>query len=145
MSYIVIFYVQLMYDKSGVGVLMRKFVYVNLALWHTYKHACMKLWSTFAPYFMAGLFHTFFPSGIFLKKPSFTLVATQLTILRLAYPDFKDQLKMAINDANCTPVSLIVLRNIHQLCASLIPMVIHEHVRVSSHSNCDRSKIMVSH
>ena len=113
----------MMYDRSDVGVIMRKHVYVNLALWHTYKHACMKLWSMYSQYLMAGLFHCFFPSGIFLKKPSFTLVATLLTIIRLAYPRFRDQLNAAIAAADDMGPSFILLSNIKALCCTFIPMV----------------------
>lgn len=112
-----------MYDRSNVGMVMRRHVYVNLALWHTYKHACMKIWAAYSRYLMAGLFHCFFPSGIFLSKPSFTMVATQLTIIRLAYPHFKSKLDSAIASGRCSPVSLVALKNIKTLCSTLIPMV----------------------
>jgi hypothetical protein len=112
-----------MYDKTGVGARMRKYVFLNLGLWHTYKHISLLTWRKFGPSVLAGLWHNLWPDSIFFKKPRLQSVTEIFTYLRLAYPSFKDQLQKAIDDDKTNLQSRICLQNIKDLCEYYIPVV----------------------
>jgi hypothetical protein len=118
-----ILFVQFMYDKTGVGARMRKYVFVNLGLWHTYKHVSLLTWRKFGPSVMAGLWHNLWPDSIFFTKPRLQTVTEIFTYLRLAYPSFKKELQRAIDADKPGLQSKICLRNIQDLCEYYIPAV----------------------
>jgi hypothetical protein len=82
-----------MYDSSGGGKIFRKYNSVNLAWWHSYKWAALKMWELYAPFLLAPWWHTLYPSGQFHTKPSsFTSLIAHYQYLRLAYPEVRDLL-----------------------------------------------------
>jgi hypothetical protein len=82
-----------MYDKTDGGKLLRTTVSVNLGWWHTYKHACLKLWERFAPTVLAPMWHFLYPNSQFHIKPSsFPSVLYHLLALHMAYPKIKPKL-----------------------------------------------------
>ena len=88
-----------MYNKRGGGDQFRKFNSVNLAWWHTYKHASLLIWRRFAATIFAPLWHNLYPSAIFPIKPSRLVgVTTHLMYMFLAYPQFKAELDALENE-----------------------------------------------
>ena len=66
---------------------------VNLAWWHTYKHASLLIWKRFAKTISAPMWHELYPNSIFPINPSRLVgVTTHLMYLFLAYPKFKADL-----------------------------------------------------
>lgn len=115
----------MMYDKSDCCVKLRKFTSVHLAWWHNYKWACKKVFEVFGNDFIAGLFHTLFPSVNFnMKFMSHTSINTYLTYIRLAYPSFRDQLAAALQNVDLPISSKTVLLNLQSLCEFFIPAVV---------------------
>ena len=115
--------VQFMYDKSGVGASLRKYVFVNLALWHTYKHACMHIWHTYSRELLAGLYHQLFPSGIFKRKESLSCISVILSMVRIGYPLFKPDLDRALARSDLSTDAKHFLFNLKDLYSFYIPVV----------------------
>ena len=116
--------VQLMYDHSGGGLRLRTFVSINLAWWHSYKHAALQLWRVFSASFWAPLFHFLYPSNIFFPHPtSLVMVLAHFQFVRLAYPSFKEELLDIIkNDMICATQKLPA-KNLRFICEFAIPVV----------------------
>lgn len=114
-----------MYDKSGGGVKLRKFMGVSLAWWHNYKWASNKIWSVFSVEFIAPLFHHLFPSKQFrVDKASHSQITTILSYIRLSYPSFKDKLDALMETSDMMTVrQRSLLQNLQDLCEYFIPVV----------------------
>jgi hypothetical protein len=112
-----------MYDPCGLGETLKKYVFLNLGTWHTYKHASLLVWRRFAPVFLAGLYHELYPNSGFYLKPRLAAVTQMLVIVRMAYPRFRDQLKDALLLDGLQPQARICLQNLHDLCEFYIPVV----------------------
>ena len=62
---------QILYDKNGAGIHLRKYVGWSLAWWHNYKWATYRIMHVFAVDFIGPLFHNLFPDRNFdVKKMS---------------------------------------------------------------------------
>jgi hypothetical protein len=112
---------------------MRKHVFVNLGLWHTYKHVSLLIWRKFGLILFAGLWHFMFPNSMYFPKPRLVAVTKIFTLLRLAYSGFKHQLIAALESETIHLQTRICLQNSQDLCEYFIPVVIFrigEHVRV---------------
>ena len=59
---------QMMYDFTDGGVLLRKYISVNLGWWHNLKNASEKLWQRFSLSVFAPLFHSLYPASRFPIK-----------------------------------------------------------------------------
>jgi hypothetical protein len=113
-----------MYDTSGKGKAYKKLTFNSLAWWHSYKAAFQKMYHIFAKEFIAPLFHTLFPAGIFFPKPKYLANIIQIfTYIRMAYKSFKPQLDKALNDKRLKPHNRCHLLNLRTLCEFLIPAV----------------------
>ena len=114
-----------MYDRSNAGKNLRKYCGVSLAWWHTYKWATKKIMQVFAIDYIAPLFHHIFPTRKFNPdKSSLPSNATFLTMIRLAYPHFRQQLDNVLLIRSINPRQRILLQNLKDLCQCFIPVVI---------------------
>jgi hypothetical protein len=119
-----LFFPQLMYDSSDAGATFRKFNSVNLAWWHTYKHAANKLWETFAPTVFAPLWHLLYPGSQFhIRIGSFPSLIAHLTYLRVAYPSIKAQLQTLLRRDNLDVHQTNMAANLEFLFEFAIPTV----------------------
>ena len=113
-----------MYDRSGCGVNLRKYVSVSLALWHNFKWCSYRLCEVYQADFIAPCYHSILPDTEFnlklMKMPSIT---TLMSYMRLAYPKFQQQLIMARREQNLTPRSRNLLTNLYHLFEFFIPIV----------------------
>ena len=104
---------------------MRNHVFINLGLWHTYKHVSLLIWRKFGPTILAGLWHFMFPDGSWFSKPKLQTVTKIFTLIRLAYPLFKKNLEDALAKAHELKVqSRTCLKNLQDLVEYFIPAVI---------------------
>ena len=84
---------QLCYSEFDGGRRFRRYNSCNLAPWHTYKYACLKIWKFFAPTILAPLWHHLYPAAQFHLKPgSFPSVQHHLLMLHYAWPTVKETL-----------------------------------------------------
>jgi hypothetical protein len=130
-----------MYNKRGGGDQFRKFNSVNLAWWHTYKHASLLIWRRFAPTIFAPLWHNLYPAGIFPIKPSrLVSITTHLMYMFLAYPMFKPELD-ALKEEDLSPVLGTMRDDIVFMMEFAIPVVNHAHVFCSANNIICKHKI----
>lgn len=115
-----------MYDRSGGGAKLRKYMGVSLAWWHSYKWATAKIINVFARDFIAPFYHYLFPTNEFRNdKMSHSHATTLLSYIRLAYPLFKDQLQAQVIKKDTLNVKqATLLQNLSDLCEYFIPVVI---------------------
>ena len=112
-----------MYDLTDGGKRARERIVVSLGFWHSYKHVNLALYKKFAPTFLAGCFHCLYPHQPFYPKPSYlSIVIVMLTMVRLAYPSFKDDLVHALT-LDLGRGSRAHLLNLQTLCEFFIPVV----------------------
>jgi hypothetical protein len=112
-----------MYDKSGCGRRLRKFMSVSLAWWHNYKWATKMIARIFSSDFFVPLYHHLFPDRqCVINNISHTSLVTMCTYIRLAYPSFRLQLQQAMNGILNTRQK-ILLTNMTDLCEFFIPVV----------------------
>ena len=115
---------QFMYDPTGVGERMRKHVFINLGLWHTYKHVSLLIWRKFGQTIIAGLWHFLYPDGSWFSKPKLQIVTKIFTLIRLAYPSFKKDLEEALAIAHeLREQTRVCLQNLQDLIEYFIPAV----------------------
>jgi hypothetical protein len=115
---------QLMYDTSGAGVQLRKYMGVSLAWWHSYKWCSKRIIQVFASDFFGPMFHHLFPHTDFHPdKMSHTAITTYLSYVRLAYPAFKNRLVGAMSRSGLTERQACLLQNLSDLCEYFIPVV----------------------
>ena len=113
-----------MYDKSGGGQEMRKYMSVNLAWWHNFKQVSKSIWRAFANTIWAPLWHRLYPSSKFSPNPhSPQEPALHFLFMARAYPSFKDDLNEALEDNQVGEVGKAMLENIKLLCEFVIPTV----------------------
>ena len=113
-----------MYDKSGGGQEMRKYMSVNLAWWHNFKQVTKTIWRSFANTIWAPLWHRLYPSSKFSPNPhSPQEPALHFLFMARAYPSFKDELQEALDDNQVGAVGKAMLSNIQFLCEFAIPTV----------------------
>ena len=114
-----------MYDTSQSGRELSKYCGVSLAWWHSYKWATKKILEIFACDIFGPLFHHLFPIRKFTPGSSSLSSNTMLiSLVRLAYPSFKDQLYELIDKPTLTHTQRILLQNVKDLCEFFIPVVI---------------------
>jgi hypothetical protein len=124
MNMVVLVLLQLMYDSKDAGATFRKFNSVNLAWWHTYKHAANKLWETFAPTVFAPLWQQLYPGSQFhIRIGSFPSLIAHLTFLRVAYPSIKVQLHTLLRRDNLDAHQTNMAANLEFLFEFAIPTV----------------------
>ena len=116
---------QLLYDKNGAGVHLRKYTGWSLAWWHNYKWATYRIMTVFAVDFIGPLFHTLFPDRQFsVKMMSVPSVTAILSYIRLSYPNVKPELDAAIlRGSSVHPAQMILLLNLRDLFEYFIPTV----------------------
>ncbi len=94
-----------------------------MGIWHPYKDANILIWRRFGYSFLARLFHTLYPDGIYSDKPRLTQVLSLLTTVRLSYPKWKPQLDNLRETAGLDRKLTGHIRNLHDLCEFYIPTV----------------------
>ena len=113
-----------MYDKSGHGRFLRKYVHLSLALWHNFKWASSRIIQVFGRDFIAPLFHQIWPDRMIdIKNMSHSATTTILSYMRLSYPSFKNELKEQMQTDNLSNPKTILLRNLWYLMEYFIPVV----------------------
>lgn len=113
-----------MYDRSGHGRYLRKYVHLSLALWHNFKWASSRIIQVFGRDFIAPLFHQIWPDRtIDIKNMSHSATTTILSYMRLSYPSFKSELKEQMQTENLSNPKTILLRNLWYLMEYFIPVV----------------------
>ena len=99
-------------------------VSVNLAYWHTYKHAAMKCWSMFTFDFFAPLYHHFYPGNIFfLTGASLPKILAHMHYVRLAYPQLREEVEGLLRGRKLQPAMHVALLDFQFLCEFAIPTV----------------------
>jgi hypothetical protein len=115
---------QMMYDLSGGGAKFRMYTSVNLAWWHSYKHAVAKIWKAFANTIWAPLWHRLYPGSKFPAKAQGPQEASMhLLYMSRAYPMFRGALEEALLDPAVKAPGKAMLRNIQFLLEYAIPVV----------------------
>ena len=114
----------MMYNVSGGGKTFRKYNSVNLAWWHTFKMAAMKIWKVFAPDVFAPLFHHLFPGHTFFVKPSsFVCVQAHLVWLFMSREAAIPKLTELTEDHTQPPRVASYARDVLFLLKIAIPVV----------------------
>ena len=98
-------------------------MFVSLGTWHTYKHASIMVWKRFGDVLLAGLYHSLYPNSRFKRKDRLSAITQVLVYIRMAYPDFRDQLDAALLMDNLSEQSTVCLQNLKDLCEFYIPTV----------------------
>ena len=116
---------QILYDKNGAGIHLRKFMGWPLAWWHNYKWATYRIITVFAVDFIGPLFHNLFPDRTFnVKQMSVPSATAILSYIRLSYPAVNGDLDAAIALGNTVkPSQMILLKNMRDLFEYFIPTV----------------------
>lgn len=114
----------MMYDETGGGVRLRTFNSMNMAWWHSYKHAAFRIYSCFSCEVFAPLWHTLYPNTIFYRKPkNLNNVLLHLMYVHLAFPCVSQRLDEVINSAGTTPASKTFAEDLKFLGSVAIPVV----------------------
>lgn len=124
-------YAQLCYDTSDGGKEFRTSTSVNLAYWHTYKHAALSVWDAFLPEVWGPLYHNLYPSSKLLraaKGQPLPMVLAHMQIFRLAYAKFKDPLQELLRGDKLAGNMKIAALDLSCLCEFIIPTVALLHV-----------------
>ena len=115
---------QMMYDKSGGGSALRKYLSCNLAYWHSFKQATKMIWKGFANTIWARMWHRMYPGSKFnVINPSPQEAAMHMVYMARAYPVFKTELEAAITEGSADEAGKAMLLNIQFLCEFAIPAV----------------------
>ena len=113
-----------MYDTSDRARNLRKYTGVSLAWWHSYKWATAKIMVVFGKDFIGPMFHQLFPTKEYaptkMKLPAMT---TYLSYIRLAYPNFRQQLLDLLHRGDLSARQQTYLNNLRDLCEYFIPVV----------------------
>ena len=113
-----------MYDKSGGGSDLRKYLSCNLAYWHSYKQATKMIWKGFANTIWARLWHRMYPGSKFnVINPSPQEASVRMVYMARAYPSFKTELEAAIAEGSADEAGKAMLLNIQFMCEFAIPAV----------------------
>ena len=121
---------QILYDKSGCGENIRKYVAVTLSPWHNYKQACLLIFRKFGRTFIARVFHSLFPKQAFKPKPKrLSSVLTILQWLRISYPKWRHELEDLIassdNMEDAMPVHAVNLQLMMTFFIPVVCIIIH--------------------
>jgi hypothetical protein len=115
---------QIMYDISGAGRHLRRYTAVSLALWHNIKWATARICILFGNDFIGPFFHRLFPDHCYdPKKMSHPSLTSILSIMRLSYPSFKEELVKARQTPRLTPRARALLDNLFHMFEMFIPIV----------------------
>jgi hypothetical protein len=115
-----------MYNKNGGGDAFRRFNSCNMAWWHSYKHACLKIWEAFACSLLAPWWHFLYPGAQFHKKPSsFPSVVYHLLVLSKTWPHIKGKVQELRADVEIRGARKQLLDNVVFLFEFAIPTVPH--------------------
>jgi hypothetical protein len=118
------YFAQVMYDKSDEGRHLKTFTGCALAQWHNYKWATSRICVVFGNEFVGPFFHNLFPDHAFdPKKMSHPSLTSILSIMRLSYPSFRDNLVAARQTADLPIRSRNLLTNMFHLFEIYIPVV----------------------
>jgi hypothetical protein len=113
-----------MYDSSGCGANLRKYVSLSLAWWHNYKWATKQVVRVFGSDIFVPLHHHLFPDRTYsIDKVTLTSQATYLSYIRLAYPLFRQALSNALSTPGLLTNQRAILTNLSDLCEFFIPVV----------------------
>ena len=109
-----------------MGRPLGKWLCLTLGVWHPFKQASSVIWKTWGQRILGPYFNHVCPDANFFETAKLGTVTTYLSYIRLAYPLFKKELKLAItetqtNQINQVPVSN--LRDLRDLCEFFIPTV----------------------
>jgi hypothetical protein len=110
-----------MFQPEGAD--FRKSTFCYLGIWHIYKMATTCVWRLAGPDFLAPLFHQFFPNSKFPSSPRLVLSSRILSLVRLAYPSFRQELKAALAKEALSDKQKGHLTNLQLLCEWFIPKV----------------------
>ena len=115
---------QLAYNTTGGGRLWRKFNSINLAWWHTVKHASFKIWKEFSQRLLAPWWHEMYPNGQFHVKPSsYPNVQAHLLLLHMSYPKLKWRIQQTMLGEDMQPRYKTFLADLVFLFEFAIPTV----------------------
>ena len=110
-----------------MGAPLRNKLVVQLGTWHTYKQACTVVWRWWGPRVFAPLFHELISHANFSMSAKLSSITRFLTIVRLAYPSFKQDLDDAIRGRSGLPdderVAMSQLRDLKKLLNFFVPVV----------------------
>ena len=113
-----------MYDVSGEGRPFAKSFSLTLGLWHNYKQASLKVYETFLSLFFIRMYFHLVPQHDFYRKTALINVVHALSLVRLAYPEFKAELDAALKMPDVVGEPFMnVLQNLRDLCTFFIPVV----------------------
>lgn len=109
--------------KDDVGTIFRNSALCYLGTWHVMKMASTCVWRMAASDFIAPLFHQFFPNIPFPASPRLVLSTKIFSLIRLAYPSFREQLNNALQKEALSDIQKGHLVNLRSLCEWFIPKV----------------------
>jgi hypothetical protein len=113
-----------MYDSSGAGIHLRKFMGVSLAWWHNYKWVSKRIIVAFSNSFIGPMFHYLNPTQRWSPTTvKHSAASTYLSYIRLAYPSFKHHIDNALANRSTRPEARQLLMNLQHLCEFFIPVV----------------------
>ena len=85
------------YGVAGMQPLLNN-VFFLFGIWHAYMYAHTALWDCFRLTFLADAFFALFPKTSLMRKPGLFKSSVFVTWLRLAYSDFRDELRDTLYD-----------------------------------------------
>ena len=113
-----------MYDSSGGGKNLRLFNSINMAWWHTYKHAVNKIWRAYANEVWAPLWHHLYPADNFFLKPSnLSAMVAHLLYVHMSYDSIRDDLNALLASTTLNAQSRHMRDDLEFLCCTAIPVV----------------------
>lgn len=86
---------RLLYSYSGMAPI-RQDMFLCFGLWHPYQYAHIALWGEFRYTFLAPAFFALFPEQRLLRRPKLVQSSIFFTWMRLAYPQFRESLQLAL-------------------------------------------------
>ena len=117
------FCAQLAYDESNGLKHFRTYFAINLAWWHTFKHACYQIWKRFAAMWWTPIHHHLWPGVNYFPKPgSFAYIQAFLQSMLLSYPNWAEHLRTAL-EGDIPLTSRVALKDLQFLLEFAIPVV----------------------
>src|SRR5215470_16597730 len=111
-------------SPSGIGgYLLQPWLVPLLGTWHIYKQASLQVYRAALRHFLSGLFHVLFPQRKVYAKPKLVQITNVLSLVRLSYPSWADDLKQALGNHKVKAVETKHLLNLQVLVGWLIPVV----------------------
>ena len=113
-----------MYDKGDGGKRLRMYNGCGLAWWHTFKHACLRLWKVFSREIFAPLWHHLYPGHTFFEKPgSLPMVMSHLLYIQMSRDAVIEELTKLHNDMTLPLQTSYMVDDLHFLVEIAIPVV----------------------